>query len=84
MGRRDILTLANDLLSHRGEASGVAIAEEILARYGRMTRSERRSFLVHLAEHFGADPARLDAAIENWRRVPSSANIAEIHDAAEP
>lgn len=84
MGRRDIVTLANDLLSHRGEASGVAIAQEILARYARMTRAEKRMFLVHLAEHFGAAPARLEAAIDNWRRVPSSANIAEIHEAAEP
>jgi malonyl-CoA decarboxylase len=84
IGRRDIVTLANDLLSHRGEASGVAIAEAILARYGRMDRTEKRAFLTHLADHFEADPARLEAAIEAWRRVRSSAHIAEIHDAAEP
>lgn len=84
ISRRDIVTLCNDLLSHRGEASGVAIAQEILARYTRMQRAEKLHFLTHLAEHFGSDPDRLDAAIDAWRRTPSPAHIAQIHDAAEP
>jgi malonyl-CoA decarboxylase len=82
--RRDIMQLCADLLSHRGEASGVAIAQEILARYGRMTRDEKNVFLTGLADQFGPDEARLAAAIADWQRLPSPKTIAEIHEAAEP
>jgi malonyl-CoA decarboxylase len=76
--------LCEDLLSGRGEASGVALARDILARYAELPIGLRLAFFESLAHRFGHDPARLEAAIEAWRRNPSDEAAAEIHRAAEP
>ena len=62
--------LCEDLLSGRGEASGVALAREILARYAELTTGPRIAFFEALASRFGPDRARLDAAVAAWRARP--------------
>ena len=76
--------LCRDLLSGRGEASGVALAREILARYGELTIGPRIAFFEALADGFGVDRARLDAALAAWQAAPSDETAAEVHHAAEP
>jgi malonyl-CoA decarboxylase len=80
----DLVDLCEELLSGRGEASGVALAREILTRYTASTSGPRMAFFETLARRFGADHARLDTAIEAWRQKPSDATAAELHFAAEP
>jgi len=72
------------LLTGRGEASGVALAREILNSYEDMTVGPRIAFFEALATRFGVDRERLDAAVEAWRTKPSDAAAAELHVAAEP
>ena len=79
-----LIDLCDELLSGRGEASGVALAREILTRYGEMTRGPRIAFFEALAARFGPDHARLEAAVEAWRSNPSDATAVELHAAAEP
>jgi malonyl-CoA decarboxylase len=79
-----LVQLCEDLLSGRGEASGVALAREILAYYAQMTTGPRIAFFEALATRFGPDRARLDAAIAGWTANPSDAAAAELHGAAEP
>ncbi len=79
-----LVELCEDLLSSRGEASGVARAREILGRYGELTTGPRIAFFEALGERFGPDPARLQAAIATWREKPSDASAAEVHAASEP
>ena len=79
-----LIELCDQLLSGRGEASGVALAREILARYAESTTGPRVAFFEALATRFGPDHARLEAAVEAWRRAPSDATAAEVHSAAEP
>ena len=79
-----IVELCEDLLSGRGEASGVALAREILGRYGDLTIGPRIAFFEALATRFGSDPARIAAAVETWQRLPSDATAAALHVAAEP
>src|SRR5207245_1575137 len=76
--------LCEELLSNRGEASGVALAREILSRYDDLTIGPRIAFFEALATRFGADPARIEAAMEAWRNKPSDAAAAELHAATEP
>src|SRR5580658_9011242 len=91
-GRRDsvaestesLADLCEELLSNRGEASGVALAREILTRYGELTIGPRIAFFEALATRFGTDRGRIDAAIEAWRTMPSDGAAAELHAAAEP
>ena len=84
-GRSDGLAeLCEALLSGRGEASGVALANEILADYAALTTGPRIAFFEALAKTFGHDPGRIDAAIAAWRQSPSSDTASELHRSTEP
>ena len=76
--------LCEELLSGRGEASGVALARDILSRYSELTIGPRIAFFEALAQRFGPDQAQLDAAVEAWRASPSEETAAELHLASEP
>ena len=79
-----LVELCEEVLSGRGEASGVALAREILARYSTLTIGPRIAFFEALAQRFGTDPARMEQAIAAWRSGPSDATAAEVHAASEP
>jgi malonyl-CoA decarboxylase len=79
-----LVELCEDLLSGRGEASGVARAREILGRYAALTTGPRIAFFEALAQRFGPDPARMEQAVGAWRAAPSDATAAEVHAASEP
>ena len=59
-----LLELCEALLSGRGEASGVALAQEILAEYADLTTGPRIAFFETLARTFGHDQARIDDRLE--------------------
>ena len=79
-----LVELCEELLSGRGEASGVALAREILTHYAELTTGPRIAFFEALAERFGPDRGRVEAAIAAWNRDASDAAAAELHEAAEP
>jgi len=79
-----LVELCEDLLSGRGEASGVALAREILTRYAGLTTGPRIAFFEALAQRFGSDPARMEKAISGWRANPTDHTAAEVHAASEP
>jgi malonyl-CoA decarboxylase len=91
-GRRDspaettknLADLCEELLSNRGEASGAALAREILARYGELKTGPRIAFFEALSTRFGVDPARVEAAIAAWQGKAPDAAAAELHAATEP
>src|ERR1700754_2233138 len=76
----NLVDLCEELLSNRGEASGVALAREILARYSDLTIGPRIAFFESLATKFGTDRARINAAIRAWQDMPSDAAAAELHE----
>ncbi len=80
----NLVELCEELLSGRGEASGVALAREILTHYAGLKTGPRIAFFEALATRFGPDRERLDAAIEGWRQSPGDDTAAELHQAAEP
>jgi malonyl-CoA decarboxylase len=82
-GSEGLVELCEDLLSGRGEASGAALAGEILEKYADLTTGPRIAFFEELASRFGPDPARLQTAIEAWQAAPSDTTAAEVHAAAE-
>jgi len=79
-----LIEQCEELLSGRGEASGVALAQDILARYAELTTGPRIAFFETLATTFGADRAEIDQAIAAWRQSPSDETAAELHAASEP
>src|SRR5262249_1515488 len=79
-----LIALVEELLWGRGEASGVALAREVLARYAELTTGPRIAFFEALATKFGADRTRIAAAVAAWEASPSEDTAAELHAAAEP
>jgi malonyl-CoA decarboxylase len=79
-----LIDLCEALLSGRGEASGVALARDILARYATLTIGPRIAFFEALGTTFGHDRARIEAAVAAWEADASPANAAELHRASEP
>jgi malonyl-CoA decarboxylase len=82
----ELLELCEALLSGRGEASGTAMAREVLDRYHHLDAAGRLAFFETLARDFGPDRARLSQAIESWRTQGSDGDGAasELHFASEP
>lgn len=54
------------LLAGRGEASGLALAQEVLNRWRKADKASRLEFLKLLAERFGLDNRRLEDAINRY------------------
>ncbi|WP_264049725.1 malonyl-CoA decarboxylase [Methylobacterium flocculans] len=80
----ELVKLCEDLISRRGEASGVALARLILERYATLGPAERGGFLRLVATEFSADHAAVDEAIAAYRADPTRAALSALHDAAEP
>lgn len=65
--------LAKLLLSGRGEASGVAIATDLLALYESADDAQKLAFFTYLATEFNPDPAVLNACWERYRTQGTAA-----------
>jgi malonyl-CoA decarboxylase len=86
-GRLDaagLVELCEALLSSRGEASGTAMAREVLDRYHHLDQAERLAFFEALARDYGPDREKLSQAIETWRSQPSDDDASDLHYASEP
>lgn len=79
-----IVTLCEELLSRRGEASGVALAREVLTHFAQLDSAARLTFFEAIALRFGPNRDRLTAAVEAWRQDPTSQAALELSAAVEP
>ena len=80
----ELLELCEALLSGRGEASGTAMAREVLDRYDHLDGAGRLVFFEALTRDYGPDRERLSHAIETWRAQPSDDDASDLHFASEP
>src|ERR1700736_4718825 len=80
----DLIELCEALLSGRGEASGTAMAREVLDRYHDLDAAGRRAFFEALVRDFGPDREKVAKAIEAWRAQPGDGNGGQLHFASEP
>jgi malonyl-CoA decarboxylase len=76
--------LAQSLLSERGEASGAAVARELMKVVASLGADERVQFLVYLGENFQPDDKRLTEAAHNYIKSPSPQSASRLAEAAEP
>ena len=72
------------LLSERGEASGAAVARELVQCLRGMQASERLEVMHTVSEGFAPDPEALRAAAEAYLSSPDPAAASRLHRAAEP
>ena len=81
--RRDGIALCRDLLSTRGEASGAAIAREILVILHSISAEERVQFMTGLAHEFTVDQARIAAAAADYARTSDLKQLITLRRATE-
>lgn len=72
-----------ELLSTLGEASGTAIARDIVIAYGRMDETERLQFFEDLRTQFDVDPDKVIAAAEAYRSQPDLRSLLALGSAVE-
>ncbi len=85
MSQAELIGLGETLLSRRGEATGVALAQTLLAGYSAASEADQLSFLNALADLFGPDMAELNAALAVVRDKGTSPDaVSKLLKAAEP
>src|SRR6202012_2350272 len=80
----ELVELCEALLSGRGEATGTAMAREVLDRYHELDDTARLTFFEALARDFGPDRQRLTKAVDAWQAQPGDGNGSAVHFASEP
>ncbi|MEH6584317.1 MAG: malonyl-CoA decarboxylase [Halioglobus sp.] len=78
-----IIALCKELLDHRGEASGLALAGEIADRYWQLDAEQRLEFFTALAADFDVDAEKIVQAAEQYRDSAELENLWEIARAVE-
>jgi malonyl-CoA decarboxylase len=81
--KEGVAELAKALLSGRGEASGVAIARELLGRYRGLGPEDRKAFFRLVADHFKPNDAAVQAAARAYVEAPGEATLLKLRDAVE-
>ena len=79
----NIEALARALMSGRGEASGVAIARQLLNQLHKASAKDRRDFLAYLSDELQPDPKVVAAAARAYLAEPSPAHLATIQQVSE-
>ncbi|MHA1527477.1 MAG: malonyl-CoA decarboxylase [Alphaproteobacteria bacterium] len=73
-----------DLLSSKGEATGVALAARILEGYDRLDAEGRRAFFQSITADYDPDPEAVQDAALRYATERSSPALAVLLDVAEP
>ncbi len=79
----NIIALCRQLLAGRGEASGVALSQEILRVYRAMSAEARRDFFAALAQEFEPDLEQMQQAMHKYESERSAENLIALNKAVE-
>lgn len=81
----DLPDMCDALYSGLGEASGAALAADILAAYGVLSEDERVAFFTDLLERFGSDRDKVQELLVRFNANPEDRETAALlHQASEP
>lgn len=81
---RPLTSLASDLVGSASETSGLALAREILSRFGPLPDAQKLDFFRYLATEMNIDPEEVRTRLEDYERAPSKASYRAFAEAAEP
>ncbi len=82
-GRRGLQALVDALMSGQGEASGMAIANQLLRHYDEMDQELRLVFFRYIAEMLKPDAEFVKAAAAAYQAEPSETTLVVLQDAVE-
>ena len=75
--------VCRDLLTQRGEASGIALAREVVLLWQQISDDKRLEFLVFLQKEVSVDQALLDKAVAAYEADKTSENQRKLSKALE-
>jgi malonyl-CoA decarboxylase len=80
---RRLLSRCRDLLSAKGEVSGVRLATDALLTYQSLSEVATWAFFDALTRDFSSDPTEIERAADAFRADPSQPNLAWLQRAVE-
>jgi malonyl-CoA decarboxylase len=78
-----LVVLCKELLDHRGEASGLALASEVTSGYRHLPEAARMDFFLSLANEFDVNVDEIVTAAQHYRDQPDLENLWSITRAVE-
>ena len=81
---RKLVQACRQLLSERGEASGVSLAQDTLALYAELSKEDQFAFFQALKTEFSPDPQRVLDTASAYAKFPDSQHLAALTQAVEP
>jgi malonyl-CoA decarboxylase len=82
-GQRGLQALVDALMSGQGEASGMAIANQLLRHYDELEPELRLVFFRYLEEVLRPDAAAVKVAAAAYQKDPSESNLVALQDVVE-
>lgn len=79
----DIHALCQQLLAGQGEASGIALSQEILQSYKRMSDEEKLAFFTMLDESFRPDFEQIQGVMASYQQSRSAEDLIALTTAVE-
>ena len=73
----------HQLLHHRGEASGLALADEVNKTYLRLDDAQKLLFFQSLNQEFAVDPTQVIAAANHYSEKPNHDTLIQVTKAVE-
>jgi malonyl-CoA decarboxylase len=70
--KRDLIGLCEDLISHKGVASGIALARQVVNRYRSLDSDEKLTFFLELCRRIGPDMAEIEKAAGDFVYAPDA------------
>jgi malonyl-CoA decarboxylase len=85
-GRRqeEIIDMCKRLVSLKGEASAISLADDILSLYKELSAEAKQSFFERLLADFMPDLGEVDRAIGAYQNEPNAATLSALNEAVEP
>ena len=79
-----IKSISTELLTARGQASGIKMAEDLHKMYLTCSASEKRAYFEFLLSEFGRDKDRLMATCQSYAKDPSHETLKRLTAEMEP
>jgi malonyl-CoA decarboxylase len=70
-----LLKLCEDLISHKGVASGIALAREVVSRYGALSEKEKLTFFRELQRRTGPNLSVISKAAAEFSKNPTESSL---------
>lgn len=80
---RILIDLCKDLISHKGVASGVALAREVVHRYQSLKKEEKLKFLLEINQKFSPNFEEIKKAADDFVLHPDEESLRNLYTTME-